>query len=55
MAELIWSVIGVIGGLLMIAVILWFLVTGHGDRDREEAARQFYDEHGRWPDEPDSV
>jgi hypothetical protein len=22
------------------------------DRDREEAAREFYDEHGHWPDEP---
>jgi MFS superfamily sulfate permease-like transporter len=22
------------------------------DRDREEAARAFYDEHGHWPDEP---
>jgi hypothetical protein len=21
------------------------------DRDREEAAREYYDEHGRWPDE----
>ena len=52
MAELVWSIIGVIGGILMIAVILWFLATVRGDRDREEAARRFYDEHGRWPDEP---
>ena len=22
------------------------------DRDREEEAREFYDEHGHWPDEP---
>jgi hypothetical protein len=51
MAELIWSIIGVLGGLLMVAVILWFLVTGHDDRDRDEAARRFYDEHGHWPDE----
>jgi hypothetical protein len=51
-AELIWSIIGVIGGLLMVAVILWFLVTGRHDRDHEEAARRFYDEHGHWPDEP---
>jgi hypothetical protein len=51
MAELVWSIIGVIGGLLMIAVILWFLVTGRGDRDREEAARRYFDEHGHWPDE----
>jgi hypothetical protein len=51
MAELVWSIIGVIGGLLMIAVILWFLITGRGDRDREEAARRYFDEHGHWPDE----
>jgi hypothetical protein len=52
MAELVWSIIGVIGGLLMVAVILWFLVTGRHDRDDDEAARRFYDEHGHWPDEP---
>jgi hypothetical protein len=52
MAELIWSIIGVLGGILLIVVILWALSTGRGDRDREEAARRFYDEHGRWPDEP---
>ena len=52
MAETIWSVIGVVGGLAMVTVILWFLVTGHGDRERDEEARRFYDEHGHWPDEP---
>jgi hypothetical protein len=52
MAELVWSIIGVIGGVLLIAFILWSLATGRNDRDREEAARRFYDEHGHWPDEP---
>ena len=28
---------------------------GDKDRDREETARRFFDEHGRWPDEPESV
>ena len=51
MAELIWSIIAVLGGILLIVVILWSLATGRGDRDREEAARRFYDEHGHWPDE----
>jgi hypothetical protein len=51
MAQTIWSIVAVAGGLLMVAVILWFLVTGRGDRDREEAARRYFDEHGRWPDE----
>jgi hypothetical protein len=26
-------------------------VQGESDRDREEAAREFFDEHGYWPDE----
>ena len=52
MAELIWSIIAVAGAILLIVVILWALATGRGDRDREEAARRFFDEHGHWPDEP---
>ena len=51
MAELIWSIIAVAGAILLIVVILWSLATGRGDRDREEAAREYFDEHGRWPDE----
>ena len=55
MAETIWSVIGVIGGLLVVGVIFWFLITGREDRDRDEEARRFYDEHGHWPDESPSA
>jgi hypothetical protein len=51
MAELVWSIIGVIGGIALIVFILWSLATGRQDRDREEAARRYYDEHGHWPDE----
>ncbi|HWM12532.1 MAG TPA: hypothetical protein VNO82_24440 [Solirubrobacteraceae bacterium] len=51
MAELIWSIIAILGGILLIVVILWALATGRDDRDHEEAAREYYDEHGRWPDE----
>jgi hypothetical protein len=51
MAELIWSIIGVLGAILLIVVILWALATGREDRDEEEAARRYFDEHGRWPDE----
>jgi hypothetical protein len=37
-------------------VVLWNLLlrlgaSGDRDRDREAAAREYYDEHGRWPDE----
>lgn len=28
-----------------------FGFTDQTDRDREEAAREFYDRHGHWPDE----
>ena len=51
MAELIWSIIAVLGSILLIVVILWALATGRGDRDDEEAARRYFDEHGYWPDE----
>jgi hypothetical protein len=52
-AETIWSIIAVVGGILMVVVILYFLLTGHGDREKE-AAREYYDEHGYWPDEAPS-
>jgi hypothetical protein len=35
----------------MVVVILFFLLTGHQDRERDEEARRFFDEHGYWPDE----
>ena len=53
-AETIWSIIAVVGGILMVVVILYFLLTGHGDREKEEAAREYFDEHGHWPDEAPS-
>ena len=51
MAGTIWSVIAVVSGFVMVGVILYCLITGRDDRDREEEARVFYDEHGYWPDE----
>jgi hypothetical protein len=27
-------------------------VSGEADRDREQQARDYFDEHGHWPDEP---
>ncbi len=44
--------------LLIAAVIVWMLgwmfrmsVQSNRDREQEEAARRYFDEHGRWPDE----
>jgi type II secretory pathway pseudopilin PulG len=51
MAQTIWSVIAVIGALALIVLLLWSLATGRDDRDKEEEARNYFDEHGHWPDE----
>lgn len=52
---------GLEGGFLVIGAGLsvWLLnfmyrvsVKGESDRDREDEARAYFDEHGHWPDEP---
>jgi membrane-associated phospholipid phosphatase len=46
---------GVVGaGLAIWMVNILFRIGASGDRerDREEEARRYLDEHGRWPDEP---
>lgn len=52
---------GVTAGALFISAatavllfnVLWRMgVEGNKDRDREEEAREYFDEHGRWPDDP---
>jgi hypothetical protein len=51
---------GVEGGTLLISagmsvwLLNWFFrfgVSGDRDRDKEDAARAFFDRHGYWPDE----
>jgi drug/metabolite transporter (DMT)-like permease len=44
--------------LIIAALIVWMInwmfrmsVQSNRDRDREEEARRYFDEHGRWPDE----
>ena len=41
-----------IGGVAGIALLVWAARSGPVERDAEDAARDFYSEHGRWPDEP---
>ncbi len=53
MADTIWGVVGVVGGAASIVLLARFAAAGHADRDAEDAARDFYDAHGRWPDEPE--
>jgi hypothetical protein len=40
--------------VLLLNVIYRIGVEGDKDRSREEEARRFFDEHGHWPDEPES-
>jgi len=47
------DVVNVIAALAGFAVIVWLVVytlRGDPERAREEAARQYFDEHGAWPD-----
>lgn len=44
--------------LILVALTVWLIswmyrmsVQSNRDRDREEAARRYFEEHGRWPDE----
>jgi hypothetical protein len=43
--------IGVAGSVLLLNILYRVGVSGDLERDEEEAARVFYDEHGRWPDD----
>jgi hypothetical protein len=43
------------GAGLSVLMLNWMFrlgVTGDRERDREEAARRYLEEHGHWPDEP---
>jgi hypothetical protein len=43
--------IGVAGSILLLNVLYRIGVSGDAERDREEEARTYFDEHGRWPDD----
>jgi hypothetical protein len=41
--------------VLLLNVLYRIGVEGDKERDTEESAREFFDEHGHWPDEPPSA
>lgn len=48
----------IIGAGLAVALINFFFrmgVSGDRDREAEEEARRYFDSHGHWPDEEDSL
>ncbi len=50
-ADVIWGTIAIVGSFGSMFVLVWVAARGHRDRDAEDAAREFFDAHGRWPDE----
>ena len=48
-----FSETGLEGGTLLVAAGLsvWLLNLLYRERDQEDRARAYFDEHGRWPDE----
>ena len=50
-AEIGSMLIGSAFAVLLMNLFFRIGVEGESDRDREEAARVYFDEHGHWPDE----
>jgi hypothetical protein len=51
MGDVIWSIIAIVGAFVMVGGVLYFMLTEGPDRQAEEDARVYFDEHGHWPDE----
>ena len=51
MAADIATIIATIGGIGLIIGLVYAAMVGNGDREAEEAARDYYSAHGHWPDE----
>jgi hypothetical protein len=45
-------IIGAGLAILLLNVLFRIGLTGDRERDEEDAARDFFDRHGHWPDEP---
>jgi hypothetical protein len=41
--------------VLLLNVLYRIGVEGDKERDTEQEAREYFDKHGRWPDEPESA
>jgi hypothetical protein len=40
--------------VLLLNTLFRLSISGESDRDREEYAREFFDRHGRWPDQQEA-
>lgn len=51
MLQELYAAVAVALSLAMCGVIVYLWLTDRSDRESEEAAREFFDAHGHWPDE----
>jgi len=42
---------GALLGFAAVGALIWYASRGDPEREAEEAARSYYDAHGRWPDD----
>ena len=47
----IYTYISIVLAIGMCLVVLYLVVKKDDDREKEEAAREYFDQHGHWPDE----
>ena len=47
----IYTYISIVLAIGMCLVVLYLLVKKDDEREKEEAAREYFDAHGHWPDE----
>ena len=43
--------LAIIGGVASLIALIWIAARGDPAREKEDAARAFFDLHGRWPDD----
>jgi hypothetical protein len=46
-----WAAVAIVGTVGSVAFLLWLQAKGSPEREAEEAARDYFDRHGHWPDE----
>ena len=49
-----WAFVGIAGAIAGVALLVFLQIRGHAEHEAEEAAREYFDATGRWPDEPAS-
>jgi hypothetical protein len=45
------NIAAAVAGFAAVGGLIWLSTRGDPERDAEEAARLYFDQHGHWPDE----